>query len=127
VESTIEILNELRALGIRLSIDDFGTGYSSLEYLKRMPIDMLKIAQSFVRDITVDPDDAAIVAATIQVAKSLKLEVLAEGVETREHLDLLKGLQCDKAQGYVFSKPLPAHEVRDVLKKGWCFVMDETG
>jgi EAL domain-containing protein (putative c-di-GMP-specific phosphodiesterase class I) len=123
-ESTIEILHALKAMGIRLSIDDFGTGYSSLAYLKRMPINMLKIAQSFVRDITVDPNDAAIARATIQVAQSLKLEVIAEGVETREQFKLLNDLQCKKIQGYLFSRPLPPHEIKRFLKKEWRFVVE---
>ena len=118
-EVTIKILRELKAMGIRLSIDDFGTGYSSLVYLKRMPIDMLKIDQSFVRDIVVDPNDAAITRATIQVARSLNLDVIAEGVETEEQLEMLNGLGCDKVQGYLFSRPLPPEEVRGFLKKEW--------
>jgi diguanylate cyclase (GGDEF)-like protein/PAS domain S-box-containing protein len=122
IETTIERLHALKAMGIRLSIDDFGTGYSSLEYLKRMPIDMLKIAQTFVRDITVDPSDYAIARATIQLAKSLELEFIAEGVETREHLKLLNDLQCTRIQGYLYSRPLPSHEIEKYLKKEWRFV-----
>lgn len=118
-EVTIKILRELKAMGIRLSIDDFGTGYSSLVYLKRMPIDMLKIDQSFVRDIVVDQNDAAIIRATIQVARSLNLDVIAEGVETEEQLEMLNGLDCNKIQGYLFSRPLPPQEVMVFLKKGW--------
>jgi EAL domain-containing protein (putative c-di-GMP-specific phosphodiesterase class I) len=124
IETAIERLHALKAMGIRLSIDDFGTGYSSLEYLKRMPIDMLKIAQTFVRDITVDPSDYAIAEATIQLAKSLQLEFIAEGVETSEHLKLLNDLQCTRIQGYLFSKPLPSHEIKEVLKKEWRFVVE---
>ena len=122
VESTIKTLHELKALGIRLSIDDFGTGYSSLEYLKKMPIDMLKIAQEFVRDIVVDSNDVAIAKATIQMAQSLNLEVIAEGVETVEHLKILSTLQCEKIQGYLFSRPLPAEEVEAFLKKRLCLL-----
>ena len=125
IETTIETLHALKAMGIRLSIDDFGTGYSSLEYLKRMPIDMLKVAQTFVRDITTDPNDAAIARATIQLARSLQLEVIAEGVETREHLKLLNDLQCTRIQGYLFSKPLPSHEIEKYLKKEWRFVVEQ--
>jgi diguanylate cyclase (GGDEF)-like protein/PAS domain S-box-containing protein len=125
IESTIEKLHALKAKGIRLSIDDFGTGYSSLEYLKRMPLNMLKIAQSFVKDITVDPKDAAIASATIQVAKSMKLEVIAEGVETREQLKLMNDLQCSKIQGYLYSRPLPPDEVKEYLKKEWRFDIDQ--
>ena len=122
VESTIKKLHELKALGIRLSIDDFGTGYSSLEYLKKMPIDMLKIAQEFVRDIVVDSNDVAIAKATIQMAQSLGLEVIAEGVETVEHLEILNTLKCEKIQGYLFSRPLPAEEVEEFLKKRLCLL-----
>ena len=124
IESTIETLRALKALGIRLSIDDFGTGYSSLMYLKRMPIDMLKIDQSFVRDIVDDLDDASIVRATIEVAKSLHLEVIAEGVETREQFELLYNLQCNKIQGYLFSRPLPPQELKEFLREEWRFVVE---
>ena len=121
VESVIKKLHELKALGIRLSIDDFGTGYSSLEYLKRMPIDMLKIAQEFVKDINVDLNDVAIAKATIQMAQSMGLEVIAEGVETIEHQRILTDLHCNKTQGYLFSKPVPPEEFERLLidKKSW--------
>ena len=115
VESVIKKLHELKALGIRLSIDDFGTGYSSLEYLKRMPIDMLKIAQEFVKDINVDLNDVAIAKATIQMAQSMGLEVIAEGVETIEHQRVLTDLHCNKTQGFLFSKPLPPEELERLL------------
>ena len=120
-ESVIDILNKLKATGIRLTIDDFGTGYSSLEYLKRMPINMLKIAQSFIRDITSDPDDATIATTIIRMGHSLGIEVIAEGVETVEQLNLLKGMQCDKIQGYLASRPVPAGEVEKFLEKGRFF------
>jgi len=110
-EVSIGILQELQALGIELSLDDFGTGYSSLSYLKRFPIDKLKIDQSFVRDITADTDDAAMVAAIIGMAHRLNIRVVAEGVETEAQLAFLREQNCDEYQGYYFSRPLPAEEV----------------
>lgn len=110
-EVSIGILEELKALGIELSLDDFGTGYSSLGYLKRFPIDKLKIDQSFVRDITTDADDKAMVAAIIVMAHQLNIRVVAEGVETEAQLAFLREQGCDEYQGYYFSKPLPADEV----------------
>ncbi|MFC7514860.1 EAL domain-containing protein [Herbaspirillum sp. GCM10030257] len=110
VEVAAAILRDLKDIGVHLSIDDFGTGYSSLSYLKRFPIDLLKIDQSFVRDITLDPDDAAIVLSIISLAHSLRLEVIAEGVETEAQLAYLQKHGCDYMQGYYFSRPLPAEE-----------------
>ncbi|WP_026223229.1 putative bifunctional diguanylate cyclase/phosphodiesterase [Methylosarcina fibrata] len=118
VDTALEILNSLKSRGVRLSLDDFGTGYSSLSYLKRFPIDALKIDKSFVRDITVDSSDKAIVSAITLMAQQLKLEVVAEGVESREQLEFLRELRCDYVQGYYFSKPLPAEEVAVLLRKG---------
>ncbi|MCG8311792.1 MAG: EAL domain-containing protein [Pseudomonadales bacterium] len=107
VDETIEIMNSLCELGISFSLDDFGTGYSSLSYLKRLPVSVLKIDQAFVRDITTDPNDAAIVEATLAMAKGLGLEVIAEGVETAEQLAFLLARDCSMCQGYFFSRPLP--------------------
>lgn len=116
VEHAIHTLRELKALGIKLSVDDFGTGYSSLSYLKRFPIDVLKIDQSFVRDITLDPDDAAITLSIISLAHSLRLQVIAEGVETEAQLSYLCRHRCDQMQGYYFSRPLPALEFEKILR-----------
>ncbi|WP_158238545.1 EAL domain-containing protein [Pollutimonas subterranea] len=106
--SAIRLLNSIHEMGVQLSIDDFGTGYSSLAYLKQLPVSILKIDQSFVKGLTSEPDDAAIVTAVIAMAKSLHLAVTAEGVETAEQLDALAGLGCDNYQGYWFSRPQPA-------------------
>jgi diguanylate cyclase (GGDEF)-like protein/PAS domain S-box-containing protein len=111
-EDAIVKLDALRAGGVRLSVDDFGTGYSSLAYLKRFPFNALKIDQSFVRDVTVDSDDAAIVGAILSVARHLNMTVVAEGVETAEQLDFLEKLGCDEYQGFYFSGPAPASDVR---------------
>jgi diguanylate cyclase (GGDEF)-like protein/PAS domain S-box-containing protein len=109
-EGTTQTLRALKTLGVRISIDDFGIGYSSLSYLKRLPIDTLKIDQSFVRDITTDPDDAAIVTAVIAMAHTLKLIVVAEGVEEEEQHVFLKARDCDRMQGFLFSRPVPPEE-----------------
>jgi diguanylate cyclase (GGDEF)-like protein/PAS domain S-box-containing protein len=109
-EQSVRILSELKSIGVRLAIDDFGTGYSSLIYLKRLPIDTLKIDREFVGDITTDPDDAAITSTIITMAHSLDLNVVAEGVETPEQLAFLRGQDCDEIQGHWLSMPLPAEE-----------------
>jgi EAL domain-containing protein (putative c-di-GMP-specific phosphodiesterase class I) len=107
-EFALDVLTRLKSMGINISIDDFGTGFSSLASLKRLPIDALKIDQSFVRDATADSDDAALVMAIITLGHNLRLQVIAEGVETEDQLKLLQLLRCDEIQGYFFSKPLPA-------------------
>ena len=114
-EATIETLHALRELGCSISIDDFGTGYSSLNYLKRFPITCVKVDGTFVRDLTRNEGDAAIVSAVIGIARSLKLRVIAEGVETEEQLTLLRQHQCDAAQGYYFSRPVPAEGLADFM------------
>ncbi len=114
-ETTLGTLHKLNALGVKLSIDDFGTGYSSLSYLRRFPIHTLKIDQSFTRDLGNSDDAAAIVAAIIGLARGLKLSVIAEGVETQEQLDILRDLGCEVYQGYLFSRPVPAQQVTELL------------
>jgi diguanylate cyclase (GGDEF)-like protein/PAS domain S-box-containing protein len=115
-ERTITVLKSLKALGIKVAIDDFGTGYSSLAYLQRFPIDKLKIDIAFVRDITINPNDAAIALAIISMAHSLKLQVVAEGVETRAQLEYLRRNRCDEVQGYFYSKPLPPDALSQLVR-----------
>ncbi|CAI6081179.1 EAL domain-containing protein [Cohnella sp. JJ-181] len=111
VDVSTQILNRLSALGVRISLDDFGTGYSSLSYLKHFPIHKLKIDRSFIQDITESESDRAIVATIISMAEHLKLDIIAEGIETKEQLDILRAQSCREIQGYYFSKPLPAEEI----------------
>lgn len=115
VENAIESIQQLKDIGVKISIDDFGTGYSSLYYLKKLSIDRLKIDQSFVRDIVTDSNDAAIVATIIAMAHNLGLEVIAEGVETIEQLQYLQTQKCEELQGFLFSKPVAAHEMKQLL------------
>ncbi|CAA7627493.1 EAL domain-containing protein [Magnetospirillum sp. SS-4] len=117
-DNAIAVVQQLKEMGIGCSIDDFGTGYSSLSVLKRFPIQKLKIDRSFVMDITTDPNDAAIVAAIVAMAKALKLKVVAEGVENQEHLDYLRDLGADQIQGYFFSRPLPVDGMTRLLTEG---------
>ncbi|MGB8954539.1 MAG: EAL domain-containing protein, partial [Tumebacillaceae bacterium] len=117
-DSAIQQLHALKQLGIEIAIDDFGTGYSSLNYLKKFPIDTLKIDRSFVGDIPGDSDDAAIVTAIIAMAHNLKINVIAEGVETEEQLVFLREQRCDEMQGYLFSRPVPAEEFEALLIEG---------
>jgi diguanylate cyclase (GGDEF)-like protein/PAS domain S-box-containing protein len=110
VESSITTLRKLKELGVSISIDDFGTGYSSLSYLKRFPIDTLKVDRSFVTNITTNSQDESIIRAIIALAKSLQLKTIAEGVETRDQLGMLREMGCDYIQGYLFGQPLPLEE-----------------
>ena len=117
VEAVIGTLRRLRSLGVGIGIDDFGTGYSSLAYLKRFPVKCLKIDRSFIRDMTSDLDGQAIPRLVIDLARSLGVKVVAEGVETRLHLDLLRAMGCDEAQGYYFGRPMPAAEFAVFLER----------
>jgi diguanylate cyclase (GGDEF)-like protein/PAS domain S-box-containing protein len=117
-ESTALILQVLRERGVKIAIDDFGTGYSSLSYLRKFPVDALKIDQSFVRQISTAGDDTTIVTAVIGMARSLKLRVVAEGVETLEELEFLRAQQCDEAQGFYFSRPIPPKRFAELLRTG---------
>lgn len=117
IKETLNVLNSMRSLDITLAIDDFGTGYSSLSYLKQFPIDILKIDQSFIRDITTDASDKAIVSAIIAMAQQLDIDVLAEGVETIEHQAFLQSQGCDYVQGYLYCKPIPADDLFERWQK----------
>ncbi|NIA57838.1 EAL domain-containing protein [Massilia sp. TW-1] len=117
VEQALDAMQRLKALGVKLSLDDFGTGYSSLAYLKRFPIDVLKIDKAFIRNLTTDPDDAVIVRSIITLGQSLQLEVIAEGVETEEQLAYLRRHRCDQIQGFYVSRPLPAVEFECMLSE----------
>jgi len=117
-EDVLETVQNLKALGVRLSIDDFGTGYSSLSYLKRFAVDRLKIDQGFVRDMVDDPDDAAIVRAIVQLGRSLKLDVIAEGAESRAQIDFLIKEGCREAQGYFFCPPVTFDVFLEILRRG---------
>ena len=118
VEETILTMSTLKAIGIQFSLDDFGTGYSSLQYIKQLPLNQLKIDQSFVRDIATDSSDKAIASTIIAMAQSLGLEVIAEGVETHEQQQFLLDTGCKHFQGYLFSKPVPIGQFEELLKRG---------
>jgi diguanylate cyclase (GGDEF)-like protein/PAS domain S-box-containing protein len=121
IQDTIATMNALKAIGVKFSLDDFGTGYSSLQYLKQLPLDQLKIDQSFVRDLVSDSSDRAIVRTIIAMAHSLKLNVIAEGVETEEQRQLLRNKGCIHYQGFLFSKPVPIEQFDALLNRAICF------
>jgi len=121
LNSTIKIINKLQELGLKISLDDFGTGYSSLNYLKQMPINTLKIDKSFIYDLSQDINAKAVAETIIVLAHKMQLSIIAEGVETQEHLEFLQKHKCDKAQGFLFSKPLPTEKVQNMLAKNTIF------
>jgi EAL domain-containing protein (putative c-di-GMP-specific phosphodiesterase class I) len=118
VECAIRTMRELKLMGVKLSMDDFGTGYSSLSYLQRFPVDVLKIDRSFVVDVTTSPDSAALVDAIISLAHGLRMEVVAEGVETADQLNYLRNRGCDVVQGYVYSRAVPRKDFERILREG---------
>ena len=117
INRTMAVLEELAALGVRISVDDFGTGYSSLSYLKHFPVNMLKIDKSFISDVTTDPNDAAITAAIVAMGHALELRVVAEGVETEAQVQLLRRLGCDLIQGHFVSRPMTANDFARYLRQ----------
>jgi EAL domain-containing protein (putative c-di-GMP-specific phosphodiesterase class I) len=116
VDESIRKLRELRGMGILIALDDFGTGYSSLAYLSKLPVDSLKIDRAFIRGMTENADDTSIIATMISLAQSLRLHVVAEGVETEQQAQLLRLLRCDQAQGYLFSPPVTAERIEAMLQ-----------
>jgi EAL domain-containing protein (putative c-di-GMP-specific phosphodiesterase class I) len=117
IEQAVEILNRISEMGIKISIDDFGTGYSSLAYLKRLPVDELKIDRLFVKQMITDRVDATIVHSTVKMARDLGLKVVAEGVEDQETSNLLADYSCDCGQGYFWSRPVPSQDLERWLEK----------
>jgi len=116
-DSAIAALTELHGLGVRVAMDDFGAGYSSLSYLRKFPIDTIKIDGSFVADISTSADDAEIVRTIISMGQTLNKTIVAEGVETEEQLQLLRNFKCDQVQGYLFSRPLPGNELTEFIRE----------
>ena len=119
-EQAVANLNTIRGMGIGIAIDDFGTGYSSLAYLKRFPINILKIDRSFIRDIILEHDDATIVKTILAMAQALNLRVIAEGVETQEQYDFLAELGCVEGQGYLFARPMPCEDLIRFFRNREC-------
>ncbi|MEM9136444.1 MAG: EAL domain-containing protein, partial [Cyanobacteria bacterium P01_F01_bin.42] len=119
IKLTIQLLQQVQDMGIRIAMDDFGTGYSSLNYLKTLPLDILKIDQSFIRDLELETKDIEIVRAVISLARGLELDIVAEGVEKAEQIDILQALDCNIVQGYYFSRPLSTEQMTEMLQKSW--------
>ena len=113
--------NRIRDLGVKVALDDFGTGYSSLTYLQRLPIDIVKIDRTFVKDIKNKDDNEIIVQIVITIAEALGLEVVAEGVETKEQLDYLIKSKCEQAQGYFFARPMPPEQINEMLGSSYIY------
>jgi EAL domain-containing protein (putative c-di-GMP-specific phosphodiesterase class I) len=126
-EETIARLDDLKSLGVHLAIDDFGTGYSSLSYLRRFPVDILKVDQSFVSGLGHDPEDSAIVQAVVHMGQALRMTTLAEGVETAHHVIELRELDCDVAQGFHFARPVPPDQFETLLDAGDDWLAATTG
>jgi len=118
IEAVSDTMRRLKALGVKFALDDFGTGYSSLSYLKQLPIDTLKIDQSFIRDLENDPSDRVIVQTILNIARTLQLSVIAEGVETYIQALLLRQLGCHAYQGYLFARPMPLAQFRETMARG---------
>jgi diguanylate cyclase (GGDEF)-like protein/PAS domain S-box-containing protein len=127
IDQAVVQLQQLHELGVVISIDDFGTGFSSLSYVKRLPVDRLKIDQSFIRDVVAGPNDSAIVSAIVNLAHSLRMEVVAEGVETAEQLECVRAIGCDAVQGYYFGKPMAATQFEDFIAAGQRIAAKATG
>ena len=115
LSTTVKKMNLLKSLGFKIAMDDFGTGYSSLSYLKNLPFDFIKIDRSFIKDMLENEDDASLIKTILTISKQFKFAVIAEGVETKEHIKALKALGCEYYQGYVKSKPLPSDKFRELL------------
>jgi len=126
VDFTIETLQKLKNLGVKIALDDFGAGYSSLNYLRRFPVDLLKIDKSFVDEVPAEQDDASIIAAIVALARTLGLQVIAEGVEEKEQIDFLRSIQCNYIQGYFYSRPIEEKKFRRILLSGEKFPLAET-
>ncbi|MBV1820706.1 EAL domain-containing protein [Bacteroidales bacterium MSK.15.36] len=116
MEENLKILNEIKKLGIKIALDDFGTGYSSLSYLRLLPINKLKIDKSFIDNICIQKKDKAIVEGIIKLAHEMDIDIIAEGVESKEQSDILKDMGCDNIQGYYFSKPISEDEFEKLLR-----------
>lgn len=118
VQKALPILQKLREQGLQIELDDFGSGYSSLNYLRRLPVDILKVDKTFIAELADNVAEQAIMATIIQMAHTLNIQVVAEGVETHDQLNILEKMACDKAQGFLFARPLPCSEVERLLSQG---------